>query len=114
MATVSVFSKIIAGEIPARLVYEDEQCIVIHDAHPQASVHLLVIPRKPLVSLLDAEIADAPLLGHLMVVAAKVAKEAGLDKGFRLVANNGKSAGQSVFHLHFHVLGGRAYSEAGL
>lgn len=114
VAEVSIFSKIMAGEIPADKVYEDEQCMVIHDIHPQAPVHMLVIPRKPLVSLLEAQQEDAELLGHLMLVAAKVAKEAGLGEGFRLIANNGRQAGQTVFHLHFHVLGGRRYTEAGL
>ena len=114
MSELSVFSKIIEGDIPADLVYEDDQCIAINDRSPQAPVHILVIPRKPLVSLLDAEEADAALLGHLTLVAAKLAKEAGLDNGFRFIANNGKAAGQTVFHLHFHVLGGRSYSEASL
>ena len=114
MAEGSIFSKIMAGDIAADIVYEDEQCIVINDIHPQAPVHMLVIPRKPLVSLLDAEDTDEALLGHLMIVASRMAKQAGLDNGFRLIANNGKAAGQTVFHLHFHVLGGRAYSEAGL
>ena len=114
MTEASVFSKIIAGEIPAEFVYEDEQCVVISDIHPQAPVHLLVIPRKPIVSLLETEESDAALLGHLMFVASKVAKEAGLGKGFRLVVNNGRAAGQTVFHLHLHVLGGRKYAEAGL
>ena len=110
----SVFTRIMAGELPADLVYEDEQCLVINDIYPQAPVHMLVIPRKPLVSLADAEAEDAPLLGHLLLVASKVAREAGIADGFRLIANNGRGAGQTVFHLHFHVLGGRRYTEAGL
>lgn len=110
----SVFTRIIEGELPADFVWQDEHCIVIKDLHPQAPVHLLVIPKKPLVNLADAEENDQALLGHLMLVAAKVAKQAGIESGFRLIANNGKSAGQTVFHLHFHVLGGRQYSEVGL
>ncbi len=110
----SIFSRMMSGEVAVDAVYEDEHCIVINDIHPQAPVHMLVVPRKPLKSLLDAEENDEQLLGHLMLVASKMAKQAGLEKGFRLIANNGKAAGQTVFHLHFHVLGGRAYSEASL
>jgi len=113
----SIFTRIINGEIPADCLYEDQHCIVIRDIHPQAPVHLLVIPKKPLVSLLEASEEDAPLLGHLNYVAAKVAKQEGLS-AFRLVANNGAGAGQTVFHLHYHVLGHRqgdaAMSEQGL
>ena len=114
MASVSIFTRIINGEIAGDILFEDEHCIVLNDLHPQAPVHMLVIPRKALVSLADAEIDDAPLLGHLLLVASKMAKKAGIENGFRLVANNGAAAGQSVFHLHFHVLGGRQYAEAGL
>ena len=122
MTSVSIFSKIIAGDVPAKLLFQDEHCIVINDLHPQASVHMLVIPKKPLVSLNEAEIEDKELLGHLLLVAAKMAKNAGLENGFRLVANNGKAAGQTVFHLHFHVLGnsgsndvaGKSLAESGL
>ena len=114
MTVQSIFSRIIAGEVPATLLHSDEHCIVINDLHPQAPVHYLVIPRKPLVSLQDAEVDDQSLLGHLLLVAAKMAREAGLGEGFRLVANNGKGAGQTVAHLHFHVLGGHRYTEASL
>jgi histidine triad (HIT) family protein len=102
---VSVFSKIIQGEIPADILFEDEFCIVIRDANPQAPLHLLVIPRKPIVSLLEATEDDLLLLGHLNLVAAKMAKHAGCENGFRLIANNGAQSGQTVFHLHYHVLG---------
>lgn len=114
MADVSVFSRMMQGEIPADIVFEDDLCIVVNDIHPQAPVHMLVIPRKPLVSLMDAEGQDEALLGHLMLVAAKVAKEAGLGTGFRLIVNNGKAAGQTVFHLHLHVMGGQRYAEQGM
>lgn len=110
----SVFSQIMEGDIPADMLYEDEHCIVINDIHPQAPVHMLVIPRKPLVSLAEAEQEDQALLGHLMIVASKMAKQRDIADGFRLIANNGKAAGQTVFHLHFHVMGGRTYSESGL
>ena len=110
----SVFTKIINGEIPGDILFEDEQCIVINDIHPQAPVHMLVIPKKPLVSLADAAAEDQSLLGHLMLVAAQMAKQRGIGEGFRLVANNGRGAGQTVFHLHFHVLGRKTMTEQGL
>lgn len=113
MSEASVFTRIIDREIPSDIVHEDEHCIVINDLHPQAPVHMLVIPKKPIVSLMDATEEDAALLGHLNVVAANMAKARGLD-GFRLIVNNGKAVGQTVFHLHYHVLGGKAYQEAGL
>ena len=109
----SVFSRIINREIPADIIFEDEQCIVIRDIHPQAPVHLLVIPKKPIESLMQASIDDAALLGHLNIIAAQVAREAGCQ-GFRLIANNGADAGQTVFHLHFHVLGKKTLTEQGL
>lgn len=114
MSTPSVFTRIMQGEIPADILHEDEHCIVINDIHPQAPVHMLVIPRKPLLSLAAAEESDQALLGHLMLVASRMARQRGIESGFRLVANNGKGAGQTVFHLHFHVLGGRHYAESTL
>lgn len=113
MPEASIFSRIINREISSDILYEDEQCIVIRDLHPQAPVHLLVIPKKPIESLMQAVEEDAMLLGHLNLIAAKMATKEGLQ-GFRLIANNGKAAGQTVFHLHFHVLGGKHYQEAGL
>lgn len=103
----TVFGRIVSGEIPAKRVYEDERAIAFHDVSPQAPVHLLVIPRKPLPRLSASGAEDEGLLGHLLLVARHVAKEAGLSD-FRVVVNDGVSAGQSVFHLHLHVLGGRA------
>ena len=105
----TLFSKIIAREIPARIVYEDDQCLAFHDVAPQAPVHILVIPKKELARVGAAQAEDEPLLGHLIYVAQSVAREQGLrDTGFRLVINHGRDGGESVPHLHVHVLGGRA------
>lgn len=107
----TIFGKILRGEIPCERVYEDERAVAFKDVNPAAPVHILVIPREHVVNLLEASEDHAELLGHLMLVAAKVAKQQGLEEdGFRLVANNGAGAGQSVFHLHLHVIGGRALS----
>lgn len=104
-----LFCRIVAGEVPADLVHVDDRAVVIRDLNPQAPVHLLVIPRDHLESLDDASQRDEALLGHLLRVAARVANGAGLaEDGYRAVINNGAGAGQSVFHLHVHVLGGRA------
>ncbi len=105
----TIFGKILAGEIPADRVYEDDHCIAFRDVNPCAPTHLLVIPRKPLAQLDAMDEADEPLVGHLMRVATLVAKQEGIDD-FRLVVNNGAGAGQSVFHLHLHVIGGRGLS----
>jgi len=113
MTEPSVFSRIISGEIPTERVYEDDQCIVIEDRSPQAPTHLLIIPRKPLVNLSDASAEDEPLLGHLMWVAAELGRKLGLE-GFRLVVNNGRAAGQTVFHLHIHLLAQKRMRERDL
>ena len=105
----TIFSKIIAREIPAEIVFEDEQCLAFKDVNPQAPVHFLVIPKKPIAKLSDAQQEDGALLGHLLLVASKVAGELGLSD-FRLNVNNGAGASQTVFHLHVHVLGGRPFS----
>ena len=103
-----LFCRIIAREIPAEFVREDDRAVVISDINPQAPTHLLVIPREHLDSLDDASQKDEALLGHLLRVAAQVANASGLDEGgYRAVINTGAGAGQSVFHLHVHVLGGR-------
>lgn len=103
-----LFCRIIAGEVPADFVHQDDRAVVIRDLNPQAPTHLLVIPRDHLESLDDASQRDEALLGHLLRVAARVANAAGLaEDGYRTVINNGAGAGQSVFHLHVHVLGGR-------
>lgn len=103
----TIFSKIIKREIPATIIYEDDLSLAFRDVNPQAPVHFLVIPKKPIAKLSDANADDQSLLGHLLLVASKVAAQEGLT-GFRLVTNNGAEAGQTVFHLHIHVLGGRA------
>lgn len=105
----TIFGKILRGELPSDRVYEDEMCIAFRDVNPAAPTHILVIPRKHIVNCYDAEADDRELLGHLMLTAAKVAQDEGLE-GFRLVVNNGAKAGQTVFHLHVHVLGGRELS----
>ncbi len=102
----TIFGQIARGELAADLVYQDDHAIAFRDLNPQAPIHLLVIPRKPIARLSDAQAGDAALLGHLLQVAAKVAREAGLES-YRLVVNDGAGAGQTVFHLHLHVIGGR-------
>ena len=106
MAAETLFAKIARGEVPADIVYQDDLALAFRDIHPQAPCHLLVIPRKPIERLSRAGDDDADLLGHLMGVARKVAAQEGLTD-FRLVVNDGAGAGQTVFHLHLHVLGGR-------
>ena len=105
----TIFSKIIKKEIPAEILYEDEMCLAFEDVAPQAPVHALVIPKVFIENLADAQTYHEQLLGHLMIVANKVAELKKL-KGYRVVINNGKRAGQTVFHLHLHVIGGRALS----
>ena len=105
---MTIFQKIIDGEIPADKVYEDEDVVAFRDIQPQAPVHILVIPTKPIVSVASAAERDQALMGKLMLVAAQVAREQGLENdGYRLVTNIGQYGGQSVYHLHIHVLGGR-------
>lgn len=107
----TIFSKIIRKEIPADLVHEDDQCIAFRDINPQAPTHILIIPRKEIRNIDEMADEDAPLLGHLLRVARDVAREQGLaEGGYRLVVNNGAAAGQTVWHLHVHLLGGRALS----
>ncbi|HEV2912748.1 MAG TPA: histidine triad nucleotide-binding protein [Pyrinomonadaceae bacterium] len=104
-----LFCRIIAGELPADVVHQDELSIAFRDLNPQAPVHVLVIPREHIDSLDDASQKDERSLGHLLRVAARVANEQGLSEGgYRTVINTGAGAGQSIFHLHVHVLGGRA------
>ncbi|KAG6936269.1 histidine triad nucleotide binding protein 1 [Chelydra serpentina] len=103
----TIFGKIIRKEIPAKIIFEDEQCLAFHDISPQAPTHFLVVPKKPIVKLSEAEDSDESLLGHLMIVGKKCAAELGLTKGYRMVVNEGPDGGQSVYHVHLHVLGGR-------
>ena len=107
---MTLFQKIIDKEIPADIIYEDDLSLVFKDINPQAPTHLLIIPKKPIVKVEDASEADKELLGHLMWVAGEVAREIGVEDAFRLVINNGAKAGQSVFHLHLHLLSGRSFS----
>ena len=106
----TLFSKIIDREIPADIVYEDELCLAFRDVNPQAPVHILVIPKKPIPMLTDATEEDQSLLGHLLITASKIAKRDGFGEAFRLVINNGEDGGQSVFHLHVHILAGRPFA----
>jgi histidine triad (HIT) family protein len=103
-----LFCKIVAGSIPAKTVFEDDRCIVIRDINPQAPTHLLVIPRTHVATINDLEEQHEPLVGHLLRVGAQVARDEAIDqRGFRLVFNTNADAGQTVFHIHLHVLGGR-------
>lgn len=104
----TLFQKIIDREIPAKIEYEDDQCIVIHDIDPKAPVHCLVIPKQLIPRVAEAEANHAELLGHLLLTAAKLAKQLNLNEGFRVVINNGKNGGETVPHLHVHLLGGRS------
>ena len=108
--SLTLFEKIINKEIPADILYEDDISIVIKDISTQAPTHLLIIPKKVIPKLSDATKEDQEVLGHLMLVAGQIADELGLDETFRLVVNNGAKAGQSVFHLHLHLLSGRMLS----
>jgi histidine triad (HIT) family protein len=103
----TLFEKICDKEIPASIVHEDEHCVAFKDINPGAPTHVLLVPRKPIPKLSDATAADQALLGHLLLTASKVANQLGVGDAFRLAINNGAGAGQSVFHLHLHILGGR-------
>ena len=104
-----IFCRISSKESPARIVYEDPEIFAFEDLHPQAPAHILICPRKHLVSLNDASAEDAAVLGRVLLVAAQLAAERKLTDGYRTVFNNGRRAGQSVFHLHLHLLGGRSF-----
>tara|TARA_B100000700_G_C14469849_1_gene590156 strand:- start:151 stop:492 length:342 start_codon:yes stop_codon:yes gene_type:complete len=106
MSNETIFSKILSGEIPCEEVYSDDQCLAFQDIQPQAPVHVLIIPRKTIKSLNDTQEEDLDILGHLLLVTKKVAKLTGLNE-WRTVINTGENAGQTVFHLHVHVIGGR-------
>jgi histidine triad (HIT) family protein len=103
----TIFSKIIAGEIPADVLYEDDLCLAFRDINPRAPIHFLVIPKKEIVSLADLSDEDEAIVGRCVLVASKVAEAEGLSGGYRLVANTREDGGQEVMHLHFHILGGR-------
>lgn len=103
----TIFAKIIKREIPADIVYEDELCMAFRDIQPKAPTHVLLIPKKEIPRLVDAQLEDAALLGHLLLTASRIAQQLGVAEAFRLELNNGAHAGQTVFHLHLHILAGR-------
>jgi histidine triad (HIT) family protein len=106
---MTLFEKIIARQIPANVVYEDDLVFAFHDINPQAPTHVLIIPKKPIVRIGEAQPDDQALLGHLLLKAGQAARQLGLaESGYRLVVNNGRNAGEAVPHLHVHILGGRA------
>ena len=104
----TIFSKIIRREIPADIVYEDDLALAFRDVHPQAPVHILIIPKRVIVSIDEATDSDTALLGHLLLTVKRVATQEGLKQGYRVVINTGEDGGQTVFHLHLHLLGKRA------
>lgn len=106
-APKTLFQRIADGEIPAKLIHEDALCVAFHDLAPQAPTHVLIVPRKPLPRVAEASGDDQAMLGHLLLVAGQLSRQLGLAKGFRIVINNGPDGGESVPHLHVHLLGGR-------
>lgn len=108
MSEDTIFSKIIRREIPADIVYEDDLCLAFRDITPQAPTHILVIPKQPIPKLADAKEDDKALLGHLLFTVSAIARQEALDSGYRVVINTGEDGGQTVFHLHLHLLGGRS------
>ena len=107
MAEKTIFQRIIDKEIPAKIIFEDDRCLAFHDVAPQAPTHVLVIPKAPIASIASLADDDAELVAHIWLVIRDLAKELKLDRGYRVVVNCGREAGQSVDHLHFHLLGGR-------
>jgi histidine triad (HIT) family protein len=104
----TIFQRIIDREIPAQIVHEDDRSLAFRDINPQAPTHMLIVPKKPIAGIATANDADDALLGHLLTVARQLAESQGLDRGYRLVINQGADGGQTVDHLHVHLLGGRA------
>jgi histidine triad (HIT) family protein len=109
--TKTIFEKIIDKEFPSNIIYEDDKCIAIEDIAPKAPIHILIIPKKPIRKLSEAKKNDELLLGRLMIVVTKVAKQLNIQDAFNIVINNGEAAGQTVFHLHIHLLAGKNFSE---
>jgi histidine triad (HIT) family protein len=107
MSDKTIFQRIIDKEIPAKIAYEDEQCLAFHDVAPQAPTHILVIPKRAITNVASIAKGDADLIGHMWLVIRDIAKQQNLDRGYRVVVNCGRDGGQSVDHLHFHLLGGR-------
>ena len=114
MTEETIFTKIINGDIPSEKIFEDDKCVCIKDINPQAPTHVLVIPKKPIPRLVDANDTDKALLGHLMLCVGDIARQLGVDEAFRVVINNGEAAGQTVFHLHLHILANKTFSENSL
>ena len=113
MAEKTLFTRIIDGEIPGNFVYQDEHVVAIRDINPAAPTHVLVIPRKPIPSLAELEEGDVELAGRILLAVRKIAEQEGLARGYRVVVNTGQEGGQTVPHLHFHILGGRQLSGHG-
>src|SRR3954462_4411601 len=105
----TLFSKIIDRQIPADIVYEDDLCLAFNDVNPQAPVHILLVPKKPVDMLSSAATEDQALLGHMLLAVGKITRDLEIDGAFRLVVNNGRDAGQTVFHLHMHIIAGRPF-----
>jgi len=106
---MTIFEKIAAREIPAKIIHETDELVAFHDANPKAPVHVLIVPRRPIARIGEAKADDAALLGRLLLAAPEIARKLGVaESGYRLVLNNGRDAGESVPHLHFHLLGGRS------
>jgi histidine triad (HIT) family protein len=105
----TLFAKIIKRQIPADIVYEDDVCLAFNDVNPQAPVHILLVPKKPLDMLASAADDDQALLGHMLLAVGKITRDRKIDGGFRLVINNGEDGGQTVFHLHMHIMAGRPF-----
>jgi histidine triad (HIT) family protein len=114
MAERTLFTRIIDGEIPADFVHRDDEIVAIRDINPAAPTHVLVIPRRPIPSLAEMEEEDVELVGKLLLVVRQIAEEEGLEDGYRVVINTGEEGGQTVPHLHVHLLGGKAFSEGSL
>ncbi|MFL2733830.1 MAG: histidine triad nucleotide-binding protein [Gammaproteobacteria bacterium] len=108
--TKTIFQKIIDREVPSKILFEDDKCIVIEDIAPKAPTHLLVIPKKPIKKLSEVKPDDKNLLGHLMVVISEITKQLNIEDAFNIIINNGEEAGQTVFHLHIHILAGKNFS----
>lgn len=109
--TKTIFEKIIDKELPSKIIYEDDKCIAIEDIAPKAPIHILIIPKKPIQKLSKATKNDEALLGHLMIVVKKVAEQLNVEDAFNVVINNGEKAGQTVFHLHIHLLAGKNFTD---
>jgi len=114
MKEQSIFTQIMDGDIPANIIYEDSLCICIHDIQPQAPTHVLLIPRKPIRNLASTEQSDAEILSHLLLCVNKITRMLGIEDAFRVIVNNGEEAGQTVFHLHLHILAGKKFKENSL